>query len=67
MAIINKPKNPHKPANIALILKELIKTFDFNDISEEYLKLRIDTISSDVTVTKKLNRDRSSYVFRKCK
>ena len=67
MAIINKPTNPHKPATIALILKELTQTFDFNDISEEYLKLRIDTISSDVTVTKKLNRDRSSYVFRKCK
>ena len=61
MAIINKLKNQHKHADIAPIHKEITQIFDFNDISEDYLKPRTDTISSNFTVIKKLNRDRPSY------
>ena len=61
MAIINKLKIQHKRADIAPIHKELTKTFDFNDISKEYLKLSAGATSSNVTVLRKLNRDRPSY------
>lgn len=43
MAIISKLKYQHKHADIVNILKELEKKFNFSDISEDYLKIRIYT------------------------
>ena len=61
MSSINDLKKNRKRADISSVHKEVIKTIEFNDITKEYLRERIDTLILDKKVINKLNRNLDSF------
>ena len=57
----NDLKKNRKRADISSVHKEVIKTIEFNDITKEYLRERIDTLILDKKVINKLNRNLDSF------
>ena len=44
MATINKLRNQHKRADLASIYKELTKSLELKDFTEDHLKIRINAL-----------------------
>ena len=44
MATINKRRNQHKRADLASIYKELTKSLELKDFTEDHLKIRINAL-----------------------
>ena len=59
--IIKQLRNNNSRADADSIHKKLIKLFDFNDISREYLDDRIHTLINDDKIINKTNRNADSY------
>ena len=57
LSSINDLKKNRKRADISSVHKEVIKTIEFNDITKEYLRERIDTLILDKKIINKLNRN----------
>ena len=56
-SIITQLKKKHKRADINSIHSKIIKTFDFKDISKEYLQDRSNTLIINEKISNKKNRN----------
>ena len=63
MATINKLKSQHKRVDLASIYKELTKTLELNNFTEDHLKDRINALLVSGKIIDKLNRDHPSYLL----
>lgn len=61
---INKIKNQHRRADIEAIHREIIKTVDFNDISQEHLREIVNNLVVEGKISNKLNRNKDSFSVR---
>ena len=63
MATIKILRNQYKCADLASIYKELTKSLDLNNFTEEHLKNRINALLVNEKIIDKPNRDCPSYLL----
>ena len=63
MATINKLRNEHKRVDLASIFKELTKTLELYNFTEDHLKNRTNALLVSGKIIEKPNRDRPSYLL----